>query len=67
LNQPCPRPQAAEAGLPILLRQLRWAWIRSHWQKIASQAEGEGWSPSQFIYTLSEQEMEQRQQARQQR
>ena len=43
------------------------AWIRCHWQSIASQAEGEGWSPSQFLYALCEQEMEQRQQARQQR
>ena len=29
-----PRPQAAEAALPILLRQLRLAWIRAHWQSI---------------------------------
>jgi len=62
-----PRPQAAEAALPILLRQLRLARIRSHWQSIASQAEREGWSPSQFLYALCEQEVEQRQQARQQR
>ena len=62
-----PRPQAAEAALPILLRQLRLAWIRCHWQSIASQAEGEGWSHSQFLYALCEQEVEQRQQARQHR
>ncbi|WP_322763696.1 IS21-like element helper ATPase IstB [Cyanobium usitatum] len=62
-----PRPQAAEAALPILLRQLRLAWIRSHWQSIASQAEAEGWSHSQFLYALCEQEVEQRQQARQHR
>jgi DNA replication protein DnaC len=62
-----PRPQAAEAALPILLRQLRLGRIRSHWQSIASQAEAEGWSPSQFLYALCEQEVEQRQQARQQR
>ena len=43
------------------------AWIRSHWQSIASQAEAEGWSHSQFLYALCEQEVEQRQQARQQR
>ena len=59
-----PRPQAVEAALPILLRQLRLGRIRSHWQSIASQAEGEGWSPSQFLYALCEQEVEQRQQAR---
>ena len=47
--------------------RLRLGRIRSHWQSIASQAEGEGWSPSQFLYALCEQEMEQRQQARQQR
>ena len=52
-----PRHQAAEAALPILLRQLRLAWIRCHWQSIASQAEGEGWSPSQFLYALCEQEI----------
>ena len=43
------------------------AWIRAHWQSIASQAEGEGWSHSQFLYALCEQEVEQRQQARQHR
>ena len=62
-----PRPQAAEAALPILLRQLRLARISSHWQSLASQAEAEGWSHSQFLYALCEQEVEQRQQARQQR
>ena len=41
--------------------------MRSHWQSIASQAEAEGWSHSQFLYALCEQEVEQRQQARQQR
>jgi DNA replication protein DnaC len=49
------------------MRQLRLAWIRSHWQSLAAQAEAEGWSPSQFLYVLCEQEVEQRQQARQQR
>jgi DNA replication protein DnaC len=62
-----PRPQAAEAALPILLRLLRMARMRSHWQSIASQAEAEGWTYSQFLYALCEQEVEQRQQARQQR
>jgi hypothetical protein len=33
------RLKAAEAALPILLRQLRLAWIRSHWQSLAAQAE----------------------------
>jgi DNA replication protein DnaC len=51
----------------MLLRQLRLARFRSHWQNLASQAEGEGWSHSQFLYALCEQEVEQRQQARQQR
>jgi hypothetical protein len=36
-----PRPQAAEAALPILMRQLRLAWIRSHWQSLAAQAEAD--------------------------
>ncbi len=36
-----PRPQAAEAALPVLLRQLRMARMRSHWQSIAAQAEAE--------------------------
>jgi DNA replication protein DnaC len=62
-----PRPQAAEAALPILLRLLRMARMRSHWQSLAAQAEAEGWSYSQFLYALCEQEVEQRQQARQQR
>ena len=62
-----PRPQAVEAALPMLLRQLRLARFRSHWQNLASQAEAEGWSHSQFLYALCEQEVQQRQQARQQR
>lgn len=62
-----PRAEAVEAALPILLRQLRLARFRSHWQSLASQAEAEGWSHSQFLFALCEQEAEQRQQARQQR
>lgn len=61
-----PRP-AAEAALPALLRQLKLAWIRSHWQSLAAEAEAEGWSHSQFLFALCEQEAEQRQQSRQQR
>ncbi|MEI7951743.1 MAG: ATP-binding protein, partial [Synechococcaceae cyanobacterium ELA182] len=49
------------------MRLLRLARIRSHWQSLASQAEAEGWTYSQFLYVLCEQEVEQRQQARQQR
>lgn len=49
------------------MRQLRLARFRSHWQSLASQAEAEGWSHSQFLYALCEQEAEQRQQTRQQR
>jgi len=51
------RPQGPGGGaaLPILLRLAR---IRSHWQSIASQAEAEGWSHSQFLYALCEQELE---------
>lgn len=62
-----PRPQAVEATLPILLKQLRLGRFRSHWQSIASQAEAEGWSHSQFLYALCEQEAEQRQLSRQHR
>lgn len=51
----------------MLLRQLKLAWIRSHWQSLASRAESEGWSHSQFLFALCEQETEQRQQSRQQR
>jgi DNA replication protein DnaC len=62
-----PRPQAVEATLPMLLKQLRLARFRSHWQSLAWQAEAEGWSHSQFLYALCEQEAEQRQHSRQQR
>lgn len=41
--------------------------IRSHWQSLASQAEAELWSHSQFLYALCEQEVEYSQQGRQQR
>jgi DNA replication protein DnaC len=56
-----------EAALPILLRQLRLARIRSLWQSLVAQAEAEGWSHGQFLYALCEQEVEHRRQARQQR
>ena len=46
LNTPCramttsscsiPRPHAVEAALPMLLKQLRLARFRSHWQSLAS-------------------------------
>jgi DNA replication protein DnaC len=51
----------------MLLRQLKLAWIRSHWQSLSARAEAEGWSHSQFLFALCEQETEQRQQSRQQR
>ena len=51
----------------MLLKQLRLARFRSHWQSLASQAEAEDWSHSQFLYALCEQEAEQRQLSRQQR
>jgi DNA replication protein DnaC len=56
-----------EAALPLLLKQLKLARFRSHWQPLAEQAEAQGWSPGQFLYALCEQELEQRQTARQQR
>jgi DNA replication protein DnaC len=62
-----PPRAAAEAALPMLLRQLKLAWIRSHWQSLSARAEAEGWSHSQFLFALCEQETEQRQQSRQQR
>ena len=43
------------------------ARMRSHWQSIASQAEAEGWTYSQFLYALCEQEVDHRQITRRQR
>ena len=43
------------------------ARFRSQWPSLAQQAEAESWSPAQFLYALCEQELEQRQIARQQR
>lgn len=62
-----PRSAAVEAALPLLLKQLKLARFRSHWQPLAEQAEAHGWSPGQFLYSLCELELEQRQIARQQR
>lgn len=62
-----PRAQAVEATLPMLLKQLRLARFRSHWQSLASQAEAQGWSHGQYLYALCEQEEEQRQLTRQHR
>jgi DNA replication protein DnaC len=62
-----PRAQAVEATLPMLLKQLRLARFRSHWQSLASQAEAQGWSHGQYLYALCEQEAEQRQLTRQHR
>jgi len=56
-----------EAALPLLLKQLKLARFRSHWQPLALQAEAEGWSPGQFLYALCEQEVDHRQIARRQR
>jgi DNA replication protein DnaC len=62
-----PPRMAAESALPSLLRQLKLARIRTQWQSLAARAEAEGWSHSQFLFALCEQETEQRQQSRQQR
>jgi DNA replication protein DnaC len=49
-----------EAALPLLLKQLKLARFRSHWQPLCQQAEAEGWSPAQFLYALCEQEVDHR-------
>jgi DNA replication protein DnaC len=56
-----------DAALPLLLKELKLARFRSHWQPLSAQAEAEHWSPTQFLYALCEQELEHRQIARQQR
>ena len=61
-----PRSAAVEAALPLLLKQLKLARFRSHWQTLSQQAEVEGWSPSQFLYALCEQEVNNRKIARHQ-
>ena len=66
-SSPVPRPAAVEAALPLLLKQLKLARFRSHWQPLAQQAEAEGWSHGQFLYALCEQEVVHRQIARRQR
>jgi hypothetical protein len=53
-----PRPAAVEAALPLLLKQLKFTRFRSHWQSLCQQAEAEGWSPSQFLYAICEQEVD---------
>lgn len=40
---PVPRSQAVEAALPLLIKQLKLAGFRSHWQPLSQQAEAEGW------------------------
>ena len=66
-SSPVPRSAAVEAALPLLLKQLKLARFRSHWQPLSQQAEAEGWSPGQFLYALCEQEVDHRQIARRQR
>jgi len=66
-SSPLPRQAEVEAALPLLLKQLKLARFRSHWQPLSQQAEAEGWSPSQFLYALCEQEVVHRQIARRQR
>jgi DNA replication protein DnaC len=56
-----------EAALPLLLKQLKLARFRSHWQPLAQQAETEGWSPCQFLHALCEQECDHLLVARRQR
>ena len=62
-----PRAEAVEAALPLLLKQLKLGSFRNHWQSLCHQAEAEGWSPSQFLYALCEQEVDHRQITRCQR
>ena len=66
-SSPVPRSQAVEAALPLLLKQLKLARFRSHWQPLSQQAEAEGWSPGEFLDALCEQECDHRQVARRQR
>ena len=66
-SSPVPRSAAVEAALPLLLKQLKLARFRSHWQPLSQQAEAEGWSPGQFLYALCEQEVDHRLIARRQR
>jgi hypothetical protein len=37
-SSPLPRSAAVEAALPLLLKQLKLARFRSHWQPLAEQA-----------------------------
>ncbi len=57
-SSPMPRPAAVKAALPLLLKQLKFTRFRSHWQSLCQQAEAEGWSPSQFLYAICEQEVD---------
>lgn len=56
-----PPLSGGEAALPLLLKQLKLCRFRSHWQPLAQQAEGLGWSPRQFLDALCEQEVDHRQ------
>jgi hypothetical protein len=65
-SSPLQRPAAVEEAMPLLLKQLKLARLKSHWQSLWQQAKAEGWSPSQSLYAICVQEADHRQIARRQ-
>jgi len=53
-----------QALLPLLLGDLRLPTIRQRWEELSLKASSEGWSPSQYLLTLCEEELASRQRRR---
>jgi len=53
-----------QALLPMLLGELRLPTIKQSWEELSIKANSEGWSPSQYLLTLCEEELASRQRSR---
>ena len=62
-----PNMKRSTALLPIMLKKLRLATIRTHWQEVAEKAIREHWTPDHYLSELCQMELAVREERRLQR
>src|SRR5690625_6543557 len=62
-----PNAHRSTALLPIMLKKLRLATIRAHWQEVAEKAIREHWPPEHYLVELCQMELAVREERRLQR
>src|SRR5690625_6651489 len=62
-----PNINRSTALLPIMLKKLRLATIRAHWQEVAEKAIREHWTPDHYLSELCQMELAVREERRLQR